>query len=64
MIEIERPPKASTFRIALFLSEHVGPRRYWLHNEVGGDGWVIRDDRIILSSEDESVATFIKLKFL
>ena len=54
----------STDRILAVLGDYVGPRKYWLHNEIGGEDWAIKTvsgGRIIILP-DEQLATFITLK--
>jgi hypothetical protein len=63
MVEIEYRGKTPISEVAAILGELIGPRRYWLHNRIGGDHWEIQPGhpcRIIV--EDDTLATFITLK--
>lgn len=45
--------------------QYIGPRKYWLHYALGGDGWRIEfkyDTSRNLIINDDSMATFIQLK--
>jgi hypothetical protein len=47
--------------------KHISPRKYWLHNRVGGTGWEVSHSSAggfcaTLKVQDESMATFIRLK--
>jgi hypothetical protein len=48
------------------LEKHVGPRKFVLHNRIGGEGWDVRptkDSRTtIVRFDDPKMATFIQLK--
>jgi hypothetical protein len=49
------------------LAETIGPRKYWLHDKLGGEGWSIEAIEPLYTSyrisiEDPVQATFIKLK--
>jgi hypothetical protein len=53
--------------IEKLLVETIGPRKYWLHDRFGGEGWSVRHTRTlynnyIVSIKDPVKATFIKLK--
>jgi hypothetical protein len=65
MIEFDLPSRFSTSKVAELLALEVGPRKYWIHHEVGGVGWKIqlRERKIILDDEYEELASFITLKF-
>jgi hypothetical protein len=50
------------------LEKHVGPRKFVLHNRIGGDGWDVRPGdpsnkgRSVARFDDPKMATFIQLK--
>ena len=49
------------------LEKHVGPRKFVLHNRIGGEGWDVRPARggyanAIVRFDDPKMATFMKLK--
>lgn len=52
----------------LELEKIVGPRKYWLHNRAGGDGWTIinppysKGYQTEIKVDDPVVATFVQLK--
>lgn len=54
-----------------WLAKNVGPRMFYLHNSIGGQGWVAKNQwdpemickRWYLTLEDEKLATFFILKF-
>ena len=65
MIEIVLPGKYNT--VIECCEEYISPREYWLHNRVGGTGWEVSHSsaggfRTTLKVQDESLATFIRLK--
>jgi hypothetical protein len=66
MIEIDL---GSTNRLPLqeisdFLSREVSPRRYWLHDKFGGEGWEVTRSRYIkIRLKDEKVAMMLVLKY-
>lgn len=34
--------KVNNYNVAVeYCSKNIGPRRYWLHNKLGGEGWSI-----------------------
>ena len=39
--------------------KHIGPRLYYIHDRIGGEGWRImrRQDEILLCLEDNKKAT-------
>jgi hypothetical protein len=65
MIEVEFTQ--STQRVAEECEKYIGPRKFYLHNRIGGEGWDIRPaSRYRLATvarfDDPKMATFIKLK--
>jgi hypothetical protein len=50
------------------LEKHVGPRKFVLHNRIGGDGWDVRPSNeknmagTIARFDDPAMATFVQLK--
>lgn len=48
-----------------FMETNVGPRKFWIHNKIGGIGWTvnINHGKIRVSIEDNATATWILLKF-
>lgn len=51
-------------KILGFLEREVGPRSYWLHNRIGGTGWLvdINHGQIQVTIDDDKMATFLILK--
>jgi len=64
MIEIEID--CGFQRVARECEQHVGPRKFYLHNRIGGEGWDVRptQDRgkTIARFNNPQMATFIQLK--
>jgi hypothetical protein len=48
-----------------WLAKNIGPRLHYLHNSIGGQGWIARHDsrQWTLSLEDERFASFFLIKF-
>lgn len=54
-----------------WLATNVGPRMHYLHNSIGGQGWIVKHEwepemrtkRWYLTLEDERLATFFAIKF-
>ena len=46
-----------------WLEEHVSPRKYWLHNQRGGQGWRYYEHERAIEIEDEKTAVMFALKF-
>lgn len=46
------------------LEQEVSPRKYWLHNRVGGEGWNVDINHgvIKITMDDDQMATFMVLK--
>ena len=43
--------------------ESISPRRYWLHNRAGGDGWEVSFGfTVTIKIEDDLMATYAMLK--
>jgi hypothetical protein len=65
LIEILLPGKYNM--VIECCEQYIGPRQYWLHNRVGGNGWEVSHSsaggfRANLKVDDEAIATFITLK--
>ena len=47
---------------------HIGPRKFWLHNQIGGEGWDVRPGyyrngaKTIARFDNPKMATYIMLK--
>ena len=54
-----------------WLAKNVGPRMHYLHNSIGGQGWIVKNEwepsmvqkRWYLTLEDDRLATFFTIKF-
>ena len=54
-----------------WLAKNVGPRMHYLHNSIGGQGWIVKNEwepsmvqkRWYLTLEDDKLATFFAIKF-
>ena len=47
-----------------WLDENVSPRKYWLHNQRGGQGWhYYSQGEGFIEIEDEKLAVMFLLKF-
>ena len=54
-----------------WLAKNVGPRMNYLHNSIGGQGWLVKREWLpnmvhqewYLTLEDERLATFFTIKF-
>ena len=67
MIEIALPGKYNT--VIECCEKYISPRKYWLHNRVGGNGWEVSPSSDLsngfcfkLKVDDKLLATFIMLK--
>lgn len=54
-------------QVAEHCEQHIGPRKFYLHNRIGGEGWDVRpasryNSRTIARFDDPKTATFIMLK--
>ena len=46
-----------------WLDKNVGPRKYYLHIESGGEGWRYFPKERTIEIEDDALATMFALKF-
>jgi len=54
-----------------WLAKNIGPRLHYIHNSIGGEGWIAKHEwepnmvnkRWTLTFQDERYATFFLLKF-
>jgi hypothetical protein len=54
-----------------WLAKNVGPRMHYIHNSIGGQGWIAKREwtpgmvsrEWVLTFEDERYATFFRLMF-
>jgi hypothetical protein len=67
MIELTLPGKYNT--IIECCEKYISPRRYYLHNKVGGNGWEVSHSSDLsngfsatLKVDNELMSTFIMLK--
>jgi hypothetical protein len=65
MVEVEF--EHSIDRIAKECEKYIGPRKFVLHNRIGGEGWDVRAGSryrlfTIARFDDPKMATFIQLK--
>jgi len=65
MIEVEF--EHSIQRVAQECEKHIGPRKFYLHNRIGGEGWDVRaggryNGVTIARFDNPKMATFIRLK--
>lgn len=67
MIEVTLPGKYNT--VIECCEKYISPRKYWLHNRVGGMGWEVSPGSDLskgfcakLKVDNKSLATFIMLK--
>jgi hypothetical protein len=53
-------------KVQAYLEKNVSPRRYYLHNQIGGQNWAIKTiaGENILCVNDEQLATYIALAIL
>lgn len=51
-------------KLIALCEQYVSPREYYMHNRIGGRGWEILrlKGKVFAHIEDQSLATFIKLK--
>lgn len=65
MIVVDIPKSLNS--VAKELIKHTGPAKYWIHSEVGGDGWkaehtpYLPRTRVTLDDDKGHLATFILL---
>jgi hypothetical protein len=70
-IKIPLPHNTLTGEQEQWLAKNVGPRMHYLHNSIGGQGWLVKNEwepsmvqkRWYLTLEDERLATFFAIKF-
>lgn len=73
MTKIPLPHNTLTGEQEQWLAKNVGPRMHYLHNSIGGEGWIAKREwvgregskvpRWYLTLEDDSLATFFAIKF-
>lgn len=73
MITIPLPHNSLTPEQEQWLAKNVGPRMHYLHNSIGGQGWIAkrsyqpgpegRGSYWSLTFEDDRFATFFRIKF-
>lgn len=57
---------AQRYEVEKYLSEHIGPRTYYLHSEVGGKQWRIKknyNEKIVVEMNDPEMLTLMCLQF-
>ena len=65
---IEFVTDSNLLDIEKLLTETIGPRKYWLHDKIGGEGWsIVTVTKPLyfgyrISIKDPVLATFIRLK--
>jgi hypothetical protein len=70
-IKIPLPTNSLTSEQEQWLAKNVGPRMHYLHNSIGGQGWIVKNEwepsmvqkRWYLTLEDDKLATFFAIKF-
>jgi len=70
-IKIPLPHNTLTGEQEQWLAKNVGPRMHYLHNSIGGQGWIVKNEwepsmvqkRLYLTLEDDRLATFFAIKF-
>jgi hypothetical protein len=62
MVEVELKTNLQT--VLRLLETDISPRRYWLHNKIGGTDWVVNlnHGKIHLSMENDAKAVWVLLK--
>ena len=60
MIEFKVP---NVGKAEAWCMKHIGPRLYYIHDRIGGEGWRImrKGDRVLLCLEDDRQATMAML---
>jgi len=63
MIEFKVP---SVGKAEAWCMKHIGPRLYYIHDRMGGEGWRImrKADRVLLCLEDDKKATMAMLTLI
>ena len=59
-------PQKSCNTVREYLEKNVGPRTYYLHSQIGGKNWAIKNTfslNVVVCVEDPELATFITLKY-
>jgi hypothetical protein len=56
---------APLMKVLGFLEREIGPRKFWLHSKIGGDGWTVDFNygNIRVTMPNNQMATYVKLKF-
>jgi len=56
--------KFDLYKTVSILEQTVGTRRYWLHNQVGGDDWEVKNTNsgVLVRLRDPTMLTFVLLK--
>ena len=59
-------PNDSVAKVQAYLEKNVSPRRYYLHNQIGGQNWAIKTiaGENIMCVNDKQLATYIALAIL
>jgi hypothetical protein len=69
--KIPLPTKSLTSEQEQWLAKNAGPRMHYLHNSIGGQGWLVKREWLPgmthqewwLTLEDDKLATFFAIKF-
>lgn len=69
--KIPLPHNTLTGEQEQWLAKNIGPRLHYLHNSIGGEGWIAKNEwepsmvqkRWYLTLEDDKLATFFAIKF-
>lgn len=69
--KIPLPHNTLTGEQEQWLAKNIGPRLHYLHNSIGGEGWIAKNEwepsmvqkRWYLTLEDDKLATFFVIKF-
>ena len=59
-------PHKSSYPVQNYLEKNVGPRTYYLHSQLGGKNWAIKNsftNKVVVCVNDPELATFITLKY-
>lgn len=70
-VKIPLPHNTLTGEQEQWLAKNVGPRMHYLHNSIGGQGWIAKrewnpgmvNQHWYLTLEDDKLATFFAIKF-
>jgi len=71
MIKIPLQHNTLTPEQEQWLMKNVGPKMHHLHNSIGGQGWIVKNEwepsmvqkKWYLTLEDDKLATFFTIKF-